>query len=146
MEDITIDDLRAYRDLKVEIRAIRDEIRAIYIESPAPQEVVGGRSSVSSPGDPTARKALKAIERKERLEKKEKELQILIEHIEAYIDRMEDHHTAAIMRWHFIQGLTWRQTCVKVYGYADPDICRMAVHRYFKKEEENGKIKRDPTE
>lgn len=136
MDDITLEDLRQYQDILEELEAIRDEIRMIYIESPAPKEVIGGRSSVSTPGDPTARKAMKALERKERLEARERQLEELQDRIEEYIDRMTDHHTAAIMRWHFIRGLTWRQTCSKVYGYPDPDICRMAIWRYFKRKEE----------
>lgn len=145
MDDITLEDLRQYQDILEELEAIRDEIRMIYIESPAPKEVIGGRSSVSTPGDPTARKAMKALERKERLENRERQLEDLQERIEEYIDRMTDHHTAAIMRWHFIRGLTWRQTCSKVYGYPDPDICRMAVRRYFTSRE-NRKEGTDGTE
>lgn len=145
MDDITLEDLRQYQDILEELEAIRDEIRMIYIESPAPKEVIGGRSSVSTPGDPTARKAMKALERKERLENRERQLEDLQERIEEYIDRMTDHHTAAIMRWHFIRGLTWRQTCSKVYGYPDPDICRMAVRRYFTSRE-NRKEGKDGTE
>ena len=97
MEDITLEDLRQYQDILEELEAIRDEIRMIYIESPSPKEVIGGRSSVSTPGDPTARKAMKALERKERLENRERQLEDLQERIEKYIDRMTDHHTAAIM-------------------------------------------------
>ena len=145
MEDITLEDLRQYQDILEELEAIRDEIRMIYIESPSPKEVIGGRSSVSTPGDPTARKAMKALERKERLENRERQLEDLQGRIEEYIDRMTDHHTAAIMRWHFIRGLTWRQTCSKVYGYPDPDICRMAVRRYFTSRE-NRKGETDGTE
>lgn len=145
MDDITLEDLRQYQDILEELEAIRDEIRMIYIESPAPKEVIGGRSSVSTPGDPTARKAMKALERKERLENRERQLEDLQDRIEEYIDRMTDHHTAAIMRWHFIRGLTWRQTCSKVYGYPDPDICRMAIWRYFKSRE-NRKEGTDGTE
>lgn len=145
MDDITIEDLRQYQDILEELEAIRDEIRMIYIESPAPKEVIGGRSSVSTPGDPTARKAMKALEKKERLENRERQLEDLQDRIEEYIDRMTDHHTAAIMRWHFIRGLTWRQTCSKVYGYPDPDICRMAIWRYFKNRE-NRKEETDGTE
>ena len=145
MEDITLEDLRQYQDILEELEAIRDEIRMIYIESPSPKEVISGRSSVSTPGDPTARKAMKALERKERLENRERQLEDLQERIEKYIDRMTDHHTAAIMRWHFIRGLTWRQTCSKVYGYPDPDICRMAVRRYFTSRE-NRKEGTDGTE
>lgn len=145
MDDITLEDLRQYQDILEELEAIRDEIRMIYIESPAPKEVIGGRSSVSTAGDPTARKAMKALERKERLENRERQLEDLQERIEEYIDRMTDHHTAAIMRWHFIRGLTWRQTCSKVYGYPDPDICRMAVWRHFTSRE-NRKEGTDGTE
>lgn len=144
MEEITIEDLRAYQGIKKEIEAIREEIRMIYIQSPGPKEVIGGRSSVSTPGDPTARKALKAIERRERLEIKETELEALQERIETYIDTMDDHHTAAIIRWHFIQGKSWRETCSRIYGYPDPDICRMAVRRYFKAKEGRGEEEHEP--
>lgn len=145
MDDITLEDLRQYQGILEELEEIRDEIRMIYIESPAPKEVIGGRSSVSTPGDPTARKAMKALEKKEKLENRERQLEDLQERIEEYIDRMTDHHTAAIMRWHFIRGLTWRQTCSKVYGYPDPDICRMAIRRYFTSRE-NRKEGTDGTE
>lgn len=140
-EEITLEDLRQYQAMQKEIQALEAEIMAVYIASPGPKENVGGKSSVRTPGDPTARKAMRAIERKERLEKKKQELEGLIDRIDSYIDHMKDHHTAAILRWHFIRGLSWRQTCSKIYGYPDPDICRMAVWRYFRTKEgrqENG--------
>lgn len=134
-EEITVEDLRQYQAIVKEIQALEAEIAAIYIESPGPKENVGGRASVRSSGDPTHRKALRAIERKEKLEKKQQELEGLIDRIDSYIDHMTDHHVAAIIRWHFVRGLSWRQTCVKIYGYPDPDICRMTVWRYFKSKE-----------
>lgn len=146
MDDITLEDLRQYQGILKEIEAIREEIRMIYIESPAPKEVIGGRSSVSTPGDPTARKAMKALEAMERLEAKERALEMLQRRIDDYIDRMTDHHTAAIMRWRFKRNKTWSQVCQKMYGYPDPDICRKAVERYFKRQERNRKERTDGTE
>lgn len=136
MEGITLEDLRRYQHLKEDIAAIEEELRSIYVSSPAPNDVIGGRASVSTPGDPTARKAMRAIERKEQLEQllMEREKQSI--RIEAFIDRLDDLHIAAIMRWHYILGLSWGQTCMKIYGYADSDICRKAVHRYFRQKEE----------
>lgn len=138
-EEISIEDLRQYLAIRKEIQALDDEIRAIYIESPGPKENVGGKSSVRTPGDPTARKAMRAIERKEKLEAKRTELEEIIDRIDAYIDSMRNHHVAAIMRWHYVRGLSWRQTCVKIYGYPDPDICRMTVWRYFKNKQRGEK-------
>lgn len=133
MEDITLEDLRAYRGLLEDIKAIEEQLRAVYVQSPPPREVVGGRSSVPTPGDPTARKAMEAIRIQEKLEKALREREIRRHQIEEYIEQLEDHHIAAIMRYHFIMGMTWAQTCLKIYGYADRDICRMAIHRYFEK-------------
>ena len=62
---ITREDLDNYQKIKTEIRAIEDQITRIYLSSPAPREVTGGRSSVTAPGNPTERKALEAEAQKE---------------------------------------------------------------------------------
>ena len=139
MDEITWEDLQHYQGLKAEIKSIEYEIREIYVQSPGPREVVGGASSVPSSGDPTARKAMRIIERRERLEARLRELEEMTDRIEMFIDTMEDHHKAAIMRWHFIQGKSWRETCSEVYGYPNPDTCRMEISRYFKAKERKRK-------
>ena len=151
MDDITRDDLIQYRHIVKEIESIRAEIETIYAESPPPKEVIGGRSSVSTPGDPTARKAMKAIEARERLEAREKELQDLKDRIDNYILSLEDHHIAAIIRWHYILGKSWRETGVEVYGskeygYRNADNCQKAVQRHFEKKERDRKEGTDGTE
>lgn len=146
MEEITLEDLKKYQHLLEDIRAIEEELRTIYLQSPAPSEVAGGKASVSTPGDPTAQKAMRAIDRKEILEKLLQERDTQRTRIETFIDHLDDHHVAAIMRWHYILGQSWSQTCVRIYGYPDKDICRMTVNRYFKKKEENYGTEEDFTE
>lgn len=147
MEEITLEDLRKYRHLLQDIRAIQEELRRIYLQSPAPSEVAGGKSSVPTPGDPTARKAMQAIERKDQLEKLLQERDIQRGRIEIFVDHLDDHHVAAILRWRYLLGYSWAETCMKMYGYPNSDICRMAVQRYFlgKDNKENG-IEEDYTE
>ena len=75
--------------------------------------------------------------KKAQLEAKQAELEKLIDRIDAFINEVDDHHVAAIMRIHFVVGKTWRATCKEIYGYADPDICRDAVRRYMEKRKWN---------
>ena len=143
LRPMTLQRLREIRKLRKEIEDLENLRETFYFPVRSPAS--GSEPHGTTPGDPTARKAMKALERKESLENRERQLEDLQDRIEEYIDRMTDHHTAAIMRWHFIRGLTWRQTCSKVYGYPDPDICRMAVRRYFTSRE-NRKEGTDGTE
>ncbi len=129
---VTLEDLRQYRSLKESIKAIEMEIASLYypVSSP-PLMSEGGHSG--EPGDPTAR-AFRRIEKdRQRLEKKSEELEERKAVIDAWLDTIEDSHISAIIRYHFVIGLTWRQTSQRVYGYTDADICRVAVKRFFDK-------------
>ena len=132
---ITLDDLRRYQDLKQNIASIEAEIQSLYypVSSPSGSPIISGRSSVRLAGDPTAAAYSKIIERREKLEHMLAELQEMADRIYAFVDNMTDQHMASILRYHFLIGLTWAQTSEKVYGYADPQVCRHAVRRYFRK-------------
>lgn len=53
------------------------------------------------------------------------------EEIEKWIRKsVPDPTAAAIIRTHFIAGKNWSETCKVIYGYRDPDICRMYYNRY----------------
>ena len=131
MDEVTLEDLRQYRSVKEQIGAIEAEIASLYypVSSP-PLMSEGGHGS--GPSDPTVR-AFYQIERdRERLNQKYAELTQKKIRIDEWLDSLDDHHIAAIIRYHFIVGLSWRQTCSKIYGYTDPDICRKAINKFFK--------------
>ena len=136
MEDLTLEDLRQYQRLKQSIKTLEAEIMAVYVESPAPKTNTPGRSSVRTPADPTATKARKAIQLRDKLEQKLADLRRQTERIEQYTLQIEDVQIGAMIRAHYIRGLTWEQTTLQLYGYPDRFYCHKRVRRYFEKMEE----------
>jgi len=55
--------------------------------------------------------------------------------IETFIDTIEDSNIRNIINCRYIQGLSWAATAQRVYGYPSESIARMAIKRYFKKQE-----------
>lgn len=138
MEDITLEDLRQYQRLKQSIKTLEAEIVAVYVESPAPKDNMPGRSSVRTPADPTATKARKATQLRDKLEQQLAALRQQTDRIEQYTLQIEDVQIGAMIRAHYIRGLTWEQTTLQLYGYPDRFYCHKRVRRYFEKmEEEN---------
>ena len=137
MDDVTKEDLRLYLYRKQMIKILEQELEGVYVSSPGPKEVQGGKSSVPNPSDPTAMKARIHSEMEDRLLAKKAELEEMTQRIERFTAEIDDQIIGPIISWHYIRGLSWAQTCMKVYGYPDGDVCRKAVIRYFKKREAN---------
>lgn len=135
--DITIEDLRAYAAMKAAVKALEEELETVYNSSPAPKDVIAGKASVRTPSDPTAMKARIAGELQDRIQQKKAEMEVKLHQIEQFSADVDDPIIGSIIRWHYIRGLSWSQTCFKVYGYPDQDTCRKAVKRYFKHKEED---------
>lgn len=135
-EEITLEDLRKYQSIKENLKAIKMEIDALYYPVSSVPMTSDGSTRPSLPSSPTERAFFRIEKKKARLEAKQAELNELIDRIDAFIDEVDDHHVAAIMRIHFVCGETWRGTCKQIYGYADSDICRNAVRRYMEKRSE----------
>lgn len=138
MEYVTLEDLRKYRERKEMVRILREDIRMNYLSSPSPAEVKGGRSSVHTPSDPTKNKAMRIVEIRERLEKLLAILEKQTETIERYSAQIDDQIVGAAIRYHFIRGLSWGRTSIKLYGTdAHKDAIRKAVTQYV---EENNYV------
>ena len=135
---ITREDLEQYQHIKAEIRAIEDQITKIYLSSPPPREVTGGRSSVSAPGNPTERKALEAEEKKRKLEERQHALELFQARIERFVDyECEDPTVRAVIRCHYLNGRTWAQTSWICFRSANKSTSQMVINRYFKENNEN---------
>ena len=135
---ITREDLDNYQKIKTEIRAIEDQITRIYLSSPAPREVTGGRSSVTAPGNPTERKALEAEEKKRKLEERQHALELFQARIERFVDyECEDPTVRAVIRCHYLNGRTWAQTSWICFRSANKSTSQMVINRYFKENNEN---------
>lgn len=140
---ITREDLDNYQKIKTEIRAIEDQITRIYLSSPAPREVTGGRSSVTAPGNPTERKALEAEEKKRKLEQRRHALELFQARIERFVDyECEDPTVRAVIRCHYLNGRTWAQTSWICFRSTNKSTSQMVVHRYFK-EKDNDETETD---
>lgn len=135
MDDITKEDLRLYLSRKHKLKVLEEELKAIYESSPKPKEVQGGKSSVRTPSDPTADKARRAGEMRDRIQRQAQELEDMTAAIEDFSTQIDDPIVGAIIRWHYIRGYSWAQTCMKVYGHPNGQAVRMAVNRWFKKRE-----------
>lgn len=127
---VSKEELRAYHDIKLEIRVIEREIQSLYYPvSSVPMSSDGGHSS--TPGNPTERAVFKIEDKRNKLKAKQEELQNIVDKIDDWVSTLDDHLVASIVRLHFICGLTWRQTCKQVYGYPDPDVCRVTFNRFM---------------
>lgn len=136
--DVTLEDLRKYRDRKLYVKVLQEDIQRILLSSPAPAEVKGGKSSVHTPSDPTKEKALKIVERRERLERVLVILEEQTERVERFTLEIDDPLVAAAIRLHFLDGCSWGRTSIRLYGNdGQKDTIRMAVFRYMEARERN---------
>ena len=136
--DVTLEDLRKYRDRKLYVKVLQEDIQRILLSSPAPAEVKGGKSSVHTPSDPTKEKALKLVERRERLERVLVILEEQTERVERFTLEIDDPLVAAAIRLHFLDGCSWGRTSIRLYGNdGQKDTIRMAVFRYMEARERN---------
>lgn len=132
MEEITLEDLQRYQELKREIRAIEYRIEQIRYSSPPPRDVIGGRSSASAPSNPTERKALDIAEKTELLESRLRELMVYQEKIERFVYfECEDVLVRNIIAIHYLDGKTWAETSLVVCRSPNESTARSKVIRYF---------------
>lgn len=130
---MTIKDLENYYTLSSEIKAIEEQIRQLY----EPHIYAGGERIGSAPqtaGNPTEQTAIKITEYKAKLIYKMTELRGLAASIELWLDTVQDSNVRAAIRWHYLNGLNWKNTNTRVYGYPDYQYARRKVLEYFEKE------------
>lgn len=131
VDNVTLEDLRRYIDLKNELKSIPLEIEALYYPVKSAGMTWDGSTRSTTPGDPTVTSFYKREARREKLEKRQAELMEITDRIEHFVDTMDDRHVAAIIKIHFFAGKSWATTCHELFGYFDKDTCRKTVKRYF---------------
>lgn len=132
--DITLADLENFKGLSSELEALVEERHWTYfpVSSPNGREVIGQRGN--SVSDPTSAALRKLEKLDERIEKKRSEVADRLEAILDWLDTVEDAELRAIIHWHYLKGLDWQKTNLKVYGYRSYQACRKRVMRYFGRE------------
>ena len=129
---MTIEELEAFKGMRAEVLAIQREIETLYAPISSPNvHTEGGHNT--TPGNPTERAAMMIMERKAALEFKVAAMQEALEGIESWLETVEDSKLRACIRWHYLNGLNWKQTNVRVFGYPNPYRARKKVMRYFEK-------------
>lgn len=124
----TVNDLYQYRALAAEFESIQNTILALYdpVKSPSFDQI-GTHSQ--TPGDPTARAVSRIETLTQELEQKREDLGIRLASIESMLNTVQDPKIRAIIRLHFINGLTWNETASRIYKNSTGD----SVRKYFKR-------------
>lgn len=133
---ITIEELKNYRYLQMQAQAIQEQIRQMYVPISSLQlSQIGTKSNV--PGDPT-RSAFYRIEKlNQELEEKVNEIAVQMKRILDWVDTIDNPEIQIIIRWHFMNGLSWKETARKIYSTSDSDSCRMKFYRYFNQKDKS---------
>ena len=130
---MTIEQLEQYRGICSNIAAIKEELNNAYYPIASPSGKTDGGHG-STPGAPTERAAFKAMDLEERLTQRMAEQAKAAAEIESWLLTVADAEIESVIRWHYVIGLSWRQTTLNVYGYGDPYRTRKKIFRYFGKE------------
>ena len=134
MDTITLEDLKQFRGMSSELEALTEERMWLYfpVSSPNGREVIGQRGNL--PSDPTSAAFHKIEAMDRRIERAREEIIEKKEAILDWLETVDDRELRAMIHWHYIVGLNWKQTARKVYGYNDYQVARKRVMRYFGRE------------
>lgn len=130
---MTIEDLEALRYLNSEIAAVQQEIEGMYntYRSPAFEKI--GQSPLS-PGDPTAQAVSKVMQLQRKYNSMLTEMADRRDRVNAWLVELDDREIRSIIRWHYLNGKSWKQTSKLVYGANSYYNARKTLMRFFGKE------------
>lgn len=130
---MTIEDLEELRYLDSEIRAVQCEIEGMYNTYRSPEfEKIG--SSPLSPGDPTAQAVSKVMQLQRKYNSMLTEMADRRDRVNAWLVELDDREIRSIIRWHYLNGKTWKQTSRLVYGANSYYNARKTLMRFFGRE------------
>lgn len=129
---ITKEKLRSYRALIAKREALLELSEQIYDTYKSPAFTSNGGHS-SEPGSPVEQ----ALKEKERLEQKiyevTSEINETLDEIIEFLKSVDDEIVAKIIRYKYIDGLTWSQVSMKIYSTTNGwNSANMAFRRYCK--------------
>jgi len=131
---MTIEQLNVYRGVCANVDSIKMQIDSLYVpvSSPNGKRIIG--SSGFIPGNPTEQAVSRIIRLKEELNEQLTLQFNLLNEITEWLNEVADTdpEVAALIRFHYVIGLSWKETAVKAYGYnAGHSRARKRVFRYF---------------
>ena len=131
---MTIEELEELRYLNSEIRAVQREIENMYntYRSPAFEKI--GQSPLS-PGDPTAQAVSKVMQLQRKYNSMLTEMADRRDRVNAWLVELDDPEIRSIIRWHYLNGKSWKQTSGLVYGgRSNERNAYRVIRRYFGKD------------
>lgn len=131
---MTIDELEELRYLDSEIQAVQREIENMYntYRSPAFEKI--GQSPLS-PGDPTAQAVSKVMQLQRKYNSMLTEMADRRDRVNAWLVELDDPEIRSIIRWHYLNGKSWKQTSGLVYGdRSNERNAYRVIRRYFGKD------------
>lgn len=131
---MTIEDLEELRYLNSEIRAVQREIENMYntYRSPAFEKI--GQSPLS-PGDPTAQAVSKVMQLQRKYNSMLTEMADRRDLVNAWLVSLDNGEIKSIIRWHYLNGKSWKQTSGLVYGdRSNERNAYRVIRRYFGKD------------
>ena len=131
---MTIEDLEDLRYLNSEIKAVQREIENMYntYRSPAFEKI--GQSPLS-PGDPTAQAVSKVMQLQRKYNIMLTEMADRRDLVNAWLVSLDNGEIKSIIRWHYLNGKSWKQTSGLVYGdRSNERNAYRVIRRYFGKD------------
>ena len=131
---MTIEDLEELRYLNSEISAVQREIESMYntYRSPAFEKI---GSSPLSPGDPTSEAVQKIMSLQAKYNAMLNDMADRRDRVNAWLIGLADGEVKSIIRWHYLNGKSWKQTSGLVYGgRSNERNAYRVIRRYFGKD------------
>ena len=131
---MTIEELEELRYLNSEIKAVQREIENMYntYRSPAFEKI--GQSPLS-PGDPTSEAVQKIMDLQAKYNAMLNDMADRRDLVNAWIMSLDDGEIKSIIRWHYLNGKSWKQTSGLVYGdRSNERNAYRVIRRYFGKD------------
>ena len=131
---MTIEDLEDLRYLNSEIRAVQQEIEGMYntYRSPAFERI---GSSPQLAGDPTSEAVQKIMALQRKYNSMLTEMADRRDRVNAWLVELDDPEIRSIIRWHYLNGKSWKQTSGLVYGdRSNERNAYRVIRRYFGKD------------
>lgn len=129
---------KEYEDLKMRIRKAEAELERHEVKHRIQDRTTGGAGGVQHfeirgiRYEEYTRRKSELLSRKLRLEHLRDELGGKLEEVEQYIDSIDDSRKRLILRYRYIDGLSWRQTARKLGAGCTEDSVRMEIARFLK--------------
>ncbi|MDD5881970.1 hypothetical protein, partial [Stecheria intestinalis] len=109
------------------------EIEGMYntYRSPAFEKI---GSSPLSPGDPTSEAVQKIMALQQKYNRMLNDMADRRDMVNAWLVSLDNGEIKSIIRWHYLNGKSWKQTSGLVYGANSYYNARKALMRWFGKE------------